>query len=86
MTKRTRIIARQADNIVEAQHVAQGMENAGASVFSVASDGYRRNVGQQRAHTCFVVWAKYDAPLTPTEIDKAIERAMPALKREGMAQ
>ena len=81
-----KIIARQADNIVEAQRIAQAMENAGASVFSVSSDGYRRNVSQQRAHTCFVVWAKYAAPLTSTEIDRAIERAMPARTREAIKQ
>ena len=71
-----RIIARQADNIVEAQTIAQAMENAGAEVFSVSSDGYRRNIGGQRAHTCFVVWAKYSSPLTSARIDQEIERAV----------
>ena len=77
------IIARQADNIVEAQRIAQAMENAGASVFSVSSDGYRRNVAQQRAHTCFVVWGKYSWPVTTAVIDRVIAEAIESSSKEG---
>lgn len=61
------IICRPAESTFDAVATAQGMENAGANVFSIAF-----NPGMNPMFS-FSVFAKYDQELvTPTEIDKAI--------------
>jgi hypothetical protein len=60
---------------MDALNTAQGMENAGASVFSVSHDGMRQPEGALIPSSRFIVWAKYEAPLTTDEIDAAISLA-----------
>ena len=61
------IICRRAESTFDAVATAQGMENAGANVFSITF-----NPGMNPMFS-FSVFAKYDRELvTPTEIDKAI--------------
>ena len=69
-----KIIVRDANNDLEALRTAQGMENAGASVFSVSHAGMRHPQGAMIPSAKFVVWGKYDAPTTTDEIDAAISR------------
>ena len=46
-----------------AHHVAQGIEDAGAKVFSISQTGH-----------FYTVWAKYEYPVTPETIDDAINK------------
>ena len=65
------IICRHAKNDFEALMTAQGMEDAGASVFSITlnsgNDSFR-----------FIVFAKYDPAciVSPDKIDVAIEKRL----------
>lgn len=70
-----KIIVRHAQNDLDALRTAQGMENAGASVFSIAHDGMHQPYGAMIPSSKFVVWAKYDESATsPDRIDEAIEK------------
>lgn len=61
-----RVICRFAGSVSDALLVAQGMENAGAQVFSVLA-----------ATTLeYVVFAKYENPVMPDSIDDSIQREM----------
>lgn len=67
-----KIICRHADNDMEAYRIAQGMEDAGATVFSISHNGMRQLEGALIPSSRFIVWGKYEAPLTPDAIDDAI--------------
>lgn len=69
-----RIIVRQAGNSFDALRTAEGMEKAGANVFSVTFNGMRQALGAMEAGPTFTVWAKYDGPEEARcdEIDRAI--------------
>jgi len=71
-----KIIARRADTDIEAFITAQSMESVGASVFSVTYDGMRSPLDRLAPDSRFLVWAKYDEPLTPDDIDAAISKAL----------
>lgn len=66
------VICRHAEDDFRALLIAQGMENAGALVFSIANNGSDQYPTALIPHTRFIVWAKYEPPLTPCEIDKFI--------------
>lgn len=70
-----KIICRHANNDLHALWTAQGMEDAGAAVISVSHNGMRHPEGALIPSSSFIVWAKYDDPVTPDLIDAAIERA-----------
>jgi hypothetical protein len=53
--------------------MAQGMENAGAQVISVSHDGMHQPFGAMEPSSKFIVWAKYESPMTPEQIDVAID-------------
>lgn len=62
------VICRHAKDDFEALMTAQGMEDAGATVFSVVWTGRSDTV------LSYVVFAKYEAPTTPDVIDDMIKR------------
>lgn len=62
----THIIRREAENDFNAFLVAQGMEDAGAQVFTIAKDGTRAFP--------FLVWGRYTEPVSAEAIDKAINK------------
>ena len=66
----SKIIARHAKDDFEALMTAQGMENAGACVFSITW------TGKYDSMMAYVVFGKYEPPITPDEIDKSIERVL----------
>lgn len=69
------IICRHANNDLHALWTAQGMENAGASVISISHNGMRHPDGALIPSSSFIVWGRYEAPVTPDKIDEAIELA-----------
>lgn len=72
------IILREASNDLDAYRTAQGMENAGASVFSVTFAGESNCAWAVNPVPKFIVWAKYEDPITVNQIDEAIERELDA--------
>lgn len=74
------IISRHAEDDFIAHQIATGMEKAGASVFSIASDGQAKYPTAMASHTRFIVFAKYEPPLTPDLIDMAIDRVTSGLQ------
>jgi hypothetical protein len=71
------IICRHAYTDFNALEIAQGMENAGASVFSITSI----NIPRERSFFdkeiypfSFIVWARYDLPVTVNSIDHEIRK------------
>lgn len=69
-----KIITRDAQNVFDAYRIAQGMENAGASVFSISYDGMHQPFGALLPSSRFIVWAKHEESLSPDDIDKAISK------------
>lgn len=69
-----RIILRHANTDFDALTIAQGMENAGACVISVSQNGMTQPEDGMAPTVKFIVWAKYEDPLTTGEIDDAINR------------
>lgn len=70
------IICRDANSDFDAFRTAQGMENAGAEVFSISHDGMHQPYGAMVSSSKFIVWAKYKAPATPDSIDEMISAEM----------
>ena len=71
-----KIIVRHADTDTDAFLIAQSMESVGASVFSVTYNGVRSPLGGVEPSSRFLVWAKYDEPLTTDAIDDSISKAL----------
>lgn len=71
-----KIISRHAHDSLAAFHTAQGMENAGASVFSITHDGMDQKQGALIPSSRFIVWAKYDGDVTTDAVDAAISLLM----------
>lgn len=69
-----KIMVRHADNDFEALRIAQGMENAGAAVFSIAHDGMHQPYGAMAPSSRFVVWAKVPSDLLIDAVDAAIKK------------
>lgn len=67
-----KIIQRYAEDSDLATVVAQGMEDAGAHVIGVTFDGMHHKYGAIIPSAKFLVWAKFDDPLTVDDIDAAI--------------
>ena len=67
-----RIMVRRAQDEFIAMQTAQGMENAGATVFSITSDGQETYYGATKPHTRFCVWAKIESDSQIDAIDEAI--------------
>ena len=68
------IIERSANNDFDAYRVAQGMENAGAQVFSISHNGMHQPFGALSPSSKFIVWAKFLPPVTCDSIDDEIAR------------
>ena len=63
------VMCRHAEDDFNALMTASGMTDAGAEVFSVVWTG-RTNM------LAYVVFARYEAPVTPDSIDEAIGRRL----------
>ena len=60
------IIARTATDYLDTHRTAQAMQEAGANVFSITTDG-----------SVNFVWAKFDAEkITPDQIDQEIDKKL----------
>jgi hypothetical protein len=77
------VILRHAQDDFYALQIAQGMEDAGAEVFSIVcqypdnpADRQRNPLAFQENPLRFVVFAKYMCPVTPDLIDAAIEKVL----------
>lgn len=68
-----RIMCREANDVLDAIRTAQGMENAGATVFSITHNGMRQPHGAMIPSSKFVVWAKVESDDMIAAVDKAIE-------------
>jgi len=64
------VICRHAKDDFEALMTAQGMEDAGAFVFSIVW------TGRDGTTLAYAVFAKYQAPTTPEVIDNRIARRL----------
>jgi len=64
-----KVTCRHAEDDLNALFTAQGMTDAGADVISVVCTG-RTNM------LAYVVFARYEAPVTLESIDEAIERRL----------
>lgn len=65
-------MVRHANNDFEAMLTAQGMESAGAEVFSVTHNGMHQPYGAMVPSSKFVVWAKVVSDEFIDVVDKAI--------------
>lgn len=70
----SKIIMRHGRDDFDAFRIAQGMENAGAQVFSISPNGTHQLEGALIPCTKFIVWAKFEDPVTPDQIDAMIEK------------
>jgi hypothetical protein len=64
------VICRHAKDDFEALMTAQGMEDAGAYVFSIVW------TGRSDTMMAYAVFAKYEGPTTPEVVDEMINRRM----------
>lgn len=71
-----RIMARRADDEVEACRTAQGMELAGAIVFSITHNGMHQPLGALIPSSRFIVWAKVNGEDHINAVDKAISKEL----------
>lgn len=69
-----RIMCRNADNDLDAIRTAQGMENAGATVFSITHNGMHQPFGALSPSSRFIVWAKVENDDMIAAADAAIEK------------
>jgi enoyl-[acyl-carrier-protein] reductase (NADH) len=70
------IIQRWAEDDSIAFHIAQGMENAGADVFSISFRGHKTHTGALEQHAQYIVWAKVESESMIDGVDKAINKAL----------
>ena len=70
------ILSRHANSDFIAYQTAQGMENAGATVFSVTHNGMKKGYGAIDPSSRFIVWCAYASPVTADLIDHAIGKEM----------
>lgn len=68
-----KIVMRNANNDFDAYRTAQGMENAGAVVFSITHNGMHQPFGAMVPSSRMVVWAKVESDDMIDAVDKAIE-------------
>lgn len=71
-----RIMVRHANSDFDAMITANGMEEAGASVFSITHDGMYRPFGAMAPSSRFVVWAKVNSDADIDAVDDAIRREL----------
>ena len=69
-----RLISRNARDQWDAWDIAQGMENAGAAVFSISYDGQQLAPGATLPASRFIVWAWVDGNLSLDYIDAEIDK------------
>ncbi len=69
-----RIMMRDADNSFDAYRTAQGMEKAGASVFSITHNGMYQPHGALIPSSRMVVWAKVKDDAMIAAVDEAIDK------------
>ena len=74
-----KIMMRHANNDIEAMLTAQGMESAGADVFSITNDGMHQPYGARVPSSRFVVWAKVASAEMIAAVDEAISLEMSRL-------
>ena len=63
------VLVRHAEDDFRALQTAQGMEQAGATVFSIV------NLGSNRQFN-LAIFARFDAPVTVNAVDEAIRQIM----------
>jgi len=71
-----KIVCRKAGSDAAALRIAQGMEAAGADVFSITYDGLHSSMGRGHAYRQFLVWAKAPNEKVLEEIDNTISREL----------
>jgi hypothetical protein len=64
-----KVMVRHAEDDFRALQTAQGMEEAGATVFSIV------NLGEKRQFN-LAVFARFDEPITCNAVDEVIKRTM----------
>lgn len=69
-----KIMVRHANNDFEAMLTAQGMESAGADVFSITHNGMHQPFGAMAPSSKFVVWAKVASDEMMGAVDESIAR------------
>ena len=69
-----RIMIRHATDDFHAMQIAQGMENAGANVFSIANNGNSVYMEGLAPHCSFVVFAKVDSDDMINCVDAEIKK------------
>jgi len=69
-----KIISRHADNDFDAFRTAQGMENAGATVFSISHNGMQQPYGAMAPSARFIVWAKVESEVMIDAVDASITK------------
>lgn len=67
-------MVRRADNDFDALCIAQGMENAGATVFSITHNGMHKPLGAIDPSSRLFVWAKVEYDWQINEVDHAIDK------------
>jgi len=70
------IMMRSAEDDFVAMRTANGMEKAGAVVFSITSNGERSHFGAMAPHTRFIVWAKVANDEMIDVVDESISREL----------
>lgn len=71
-----KIIQRWAEDDYIAFLIAQGMEEAGANVFSVSFRGTDKKLGALAEHAKYIVWAKIEDGSMIDAVDESIDRFM----------
>jgi hypothetical protein len=71
-----RIMMRGAEDDFIAMQTANGMEAAGATVFSITPNGQRTYPGALAPHTRFIVWAKVGNDEMIDMVDRAIGKEL----------
>jgi 2'-5' RNA ligase len=69
-----RIMVRHARDDFDAMHVANGMEAAGAEVFSITVDGSDTFPNAMAPHATYTVWAKIESEEMCDAVDEAIDK------------
>jgi hypothetical protein len=68
-----RVMVRHASDRFDALDMANGMEAAGAEVFSITVDRHSRDLETREPHAQFLVWAKVERDDMIEAVDRAIE-------------
>lgn len=74
-----KIMQRWAEDDFKAMLIAQGMENAGADVFSISFRGSDTYEGASLPHSQYIVWAKVTNDEMIDVVDQEIDKQLDSL-------